>query len=90
MTPSSKSGHRDDIKVVTPFGEIPWDEVSRISDMEMRQLMLDIEEHIARIISVLITGGSIDLNVSGDQIARLLVHMMGPGGPSWDREDYKK
>lgn len=35
ITPQSKTGDYSDVKVVTPFGEIPWNELSRISDIEM-------------------------------------------------------
>ena len=36
----SKTGRFDDVKVVTPYGEIPWNEVSHISDEQMRTLMI--------------------------------------------------
>src|ERR1700727_2557210 len=36
ITPSSKAGDYSDVKVVTPYGEIPWEKVSRISDVEMK------------------------------------------------------
>ena len=36
----SRSGTFDDVKVVTHYGEIPWKEVSHISDEEMRALMI--------------------------------------------------
>jgi len=36
----SKTGAFDDVKVVTPYGEIPWNEVSHISDEQMRTLMI--------------------------------------------------
>ena len=36
--PSSKAGDFSDVKVVTPFGDIPWNELSRISDDEMCSL----------------------------------------------------
>jgi hypothetical protein len=36
----SKTGTFDDVKVVTPYGEIPWNEVSHISDDQMRTLMI--------------------------------------------------
>jgi hypothetical protein len=41
-TPSSKSGDYSDVKVVTPYGEIPWQKLSRISDDEMKRLMKEI------------------------------------------------
>jgi hypothetical protein len=42
ITPASKSGSYDDVKVVSPYGEIPWNELSRISDLEMKALMIEI------------------------------------------------
>jgi hypothetical protein len=40
--PSSRTGDYSDVTVVTPYGEIPWAQVSRISDAEMKPLMIDI------------------------------------------------
>ena len=40
--PASQSGNYDDVKVVSPYGEIPWNEASRISDLEMKVLMIEI------------------------------------------------
>ena len=37
--PFSETGDYADVKVVTPKGEIPWNELSRISNDEMRSLM---------------------------------------------------
>ena len=34
-TPSSKTGDFSDVKVVSPYGEIEWGRLSRISDKEM-------------------------------------------------------
>lgn len=45
-TPSSKSGDYSDVKVVTPYGEIPWRNLSRISDAEMKRLMKEIVDKI--------------------------------------------
>lgn len=39
ITPSSKTGDYTDVKVVSPYGEIPWKNLSRISDVEMKSLM---------------------------------------------------
>jgi len=41
--PSSKAGDYSDVRVITPYGEIEWNRLSRISDEEMRALMLSIE-----------------------------------------------
>jgi hypothetical protein len=46
ITPSSKAGDYSDVKVVTPYGEIPWEKVSRISDEEMKRLMKGIVNQV--------------------------------------------
>jgi len=46
ITPSSQSGDYSDVKVVTPFGEIPWHKLSRLSDDEMKRLMKEIVDKI--------------------------------------------
>ncbi len=48
ITPSSKTGDYSDVKVVTPYGEIPWQDVSRISDEEMKRLIKGIVNQIYR------------------------------------------
>jgi len=40
--PSSKTGDYTDVTVVSPYGEIAWNRVSRISDEEMQRLSADI------------------------------------------------
>ncbi len=40
--PASQSGDYDDVKVISPYGEIPWNGLSRISDEEMKALMIEI------------------------------------------------
>jgi hypothetical protein len=42
ISPDSKTGDFSDVKVVSPFGEIPWQEVSRLNDDEMKALMIDV------------------------------------------------
>lgn len=31
---------------MTPYGEIPWTRLSRISDEEMKTLMIDVVDHL--------------------------------------------
>src|SRR5438128_335133 len=45
-TPASKTGDYSDVKVVTPYGEIPWQKLSRISDEEMKRLMKEIVDKV--------------------------------------------
>ena len=46
ITPSSQNGDYSDVKVVTPYGEIPWSKLSRFSDEEMKRLMKEIVDKI--------------------------------------------
>lgn len=34
------------MKVVSPYGEIPWNDMSRISDEEMKALMIEIVDRV--------------------------------------------
>src|SRR5438105_14776504 len=45
-TPASKTGDYSDVKVVTPYGELPWHNLSRISDEEMKRLMKEIVDKL--------------------------------------------
>lgn len=40
--PRSEIGDYSDVKVVTPYGEIAWADARRISQDEMRMLMMDV------------------------------------------------
>ena len=46
ITPSSQAGDFLDVKVVTPYGEIPWNNLSRISDDDMRDFMREVVDRI--------------------------------------------
>ena len=45
-TPRSAAGDYSDVVVLTPDGEIPWTEVSRISDEEMKTLMIECVDRV--------------------------------------------
>jgi hypothetical protein len=51
--PSSRSADYSDVKVVTPYGEIPWNDLSRLSDKEMKALMIDAVNRSYRFLSEL-------------------------------------
>jgi hypothetical protein len=62
IAPSSRTGDYSDVVVRTPFGEIPWSEVSRFDDSEMKALMIDAVNRTFRFINGLFneeTGGEI-------------------------------
>lgn len=84
--PSSKTGKFDDVKVVTPYGEIPWNELSRISDKEMRKLMLDIELMIR---TALATLDKTEAEIEGAERFKAVIQetLKFSGGISWDLPD---
>jgi len=44
--PKSITGDRSDIEVVGPKGSVPWNEVSRISQEEMKDLMIKVTNRL--------------------------------------------
>ena len=46
VEPSSKTGHFSDAKLVTPYGEIPWNNLSRIRNDEMRDFMKQVVDRL--------------------------------------------
>lgn len=44
--PQSRAGDYSDVRVVTPDGEIPWNDLSRISDEEMKTLMIEVIDRV--------------------------------------------
>lgn len=67
ITPSSAAGDHSDVKVVTPYGEIPWSRLSRISDDEMRLLMKEV---VNKLYTVLLRLGDPDFVATMDTEAR--------------------
>jgi hypothetical protein len=66
--PSSTAGDYSDVKVVTPYGEIPWSNLSRFNDDEMRQLMKEV---VNKIYTVLLRMDDVELVQRMDAYARL-------------------
>jgi hypothetical protein len=46
VTPDSVVGDYSDVGVVSPYGEIPWTKLSRISDEEMKALMIEVVDRV--------------------------------------------
>jgi len=44
--PGSEAGDFSDVRVVTPYGEIAWTHLSRISDREMKALMIEVVDRV--------------------------------------------
>ena len=54
--PSSKAGDGSDIFVISPYGEIPWNKLGRISDDEMKQLNKGAVDYIYNLFKNLLDG----------------------------------
>jgi hypothetical protein len=53
ITPNSQTGDYTDVVVRSPYGEIPWPNLSRLSDEEMKALMIDVVNKTYRALMVL-------------------------------------
>jgi len=58
--PSSKTGDYTDVKVVSPYGEIAWNRVSRISDEDMQRLSEDIVNRLYTFLFYMLRSGEPD------------------------------
>ena len=52
-TPNSQTGDYSDVFVQSPYGQIPWPRLSRLSDQEMKALMIDVVNKTYRALRVL-------------------------------------
>jgi hypothetical protein len=46
VSPETAVGDYSDVKVVTPYGEIPWARLSRLDDEEMKALMIEVVDRV--------------------------------------------
>ncbi len=58
--PSSVTGDYTDVRVVSPYGEIPWARLSRISDAEMGRLMRQVVNRLYTLVLYVTTRGMPD------------------------------
>jgi hypothetical protein len=76
--PHSKTGDFLDVYVNSPYGEISWKELSRISDKEMRELMLKIEKDMCPILE------NRNIFLKGENFDLVKKAIFGEHGVSWD------
>ena len=53
ITPESVTGDYSDVVIRSPYGEIPWPKLSRLSDEEMKALMIEVVNKTYRALIVL-------------------------------------
>lgn len=74
--PVSQSGDYTDVVVRTPFGEIPWNELSRFDDTEMKLLMVDVVNKTYQLIQEIF---------DGERGGKLLLELAARDpAPEWD------
>jgi hypothetical protein len=56
--PGSKTDDYSDVKVVSPYGEIAWNKLSRLSDEEMKPLMIEVVNNCYMLLTVLFDSDS--------------------------------
>ena len=61
--PSSKTGDYTDVKVVSPYGDIAWNRLGRISDTEMQRLSKDIVNRLYTFLFHLLMSGEPDRGI---------------------------
>ena len=66
ISPDSAAGDFSDVQVTSPYGAIPWTEVSRLNDDEMKHLMIDVVNRAYRFIHTLF-----DENTGAELLIRL-------------------
>lgn len=71
--PASKTGDYSDVVVHTPFGQIPWREISRFNDAEMKDLMIDVNNKVFHLMQDLV-----DEKKGGELIANLVLKDPAP------------
>ena len=78
--PSSQAGDFTDVKVVTPYGEIPWSQLSRLSDQEMKVLMIDVVNKTYTYLSMLFatSPAAIDAIIDGLEQVDMVPHWNDP------------
>ncbi len=68
LVPQSEAGDYTDVKLSTPSREIPWNQLSRISDDEIRQLMREVVDKIYTVLMKMENPGFLEaLNNWGDR-----------------------
>jgi hypothetical protein len=66
ISPDSAIGDFSDVQVTSPYGAIPWTEVSRLNDDEMKDLIIDVVNRAYRFIHILF-----DENTGAELLIRL-------------------
>ena len=51
ISPESATGDYSDVKVVTPYGDIPWARLSRLDDEEMKALMSEVVDRVYTVLT---------------------------------------
>jgi hypothetical protein len=73
----TQEGDYSDVKVITPDREIPWNEVSRFSDEEIKHLMKEVVNKLYTIF----------LNFDDEDFVNSLLKLGGAYSKDWDKPE---
>jgi hypothetical protein len=65
MLPESQTGDFTDVRVVFPGGEIPWNNLSRFDDHEMKRLMINVVNQCYQFLHILFDDEQIGARIIG-------------------------
>lgn len=84
VSPRSKTGDYSDVKVVTPYGKISWNELSRINDKEMKAFNKEVADNIYTFLSLY-------LHPKYDDDRETFIKLTGMHFPfNWDKPKFDK
>lgn len=72
--PDTKSGDYSDVKVVSPYGEIPWNQVARISQAEMKLIMQEAVNRAYTLLLAMQQGESEFISIVNDYAEHYTSH----------------
>jgi len=58
--PSSQTGDYSDVKVVSPYGEIAWNDLARFDDEEMKILMINVVDRCDQCLAALFANTKVE------------------------------
>lgn len=73
IAPTSMTSDFSDVFVRTPYGDIPWNDLSRFNDAEMKALMVDVTNRTYHFVQELF-----DEQRGGDLLIKLATHDPAP------------
>jgi hypothetical protein len=66
--PKEQGGDYSDVKVVSPYGEIPWNGLARLDDEEMKTLMIDLVNKVFTVLNEVVNRDELLLDYLSEHV----------------------